>query len=758
MKHLLKSAAVLLALITAVMTPVQTLAASESTKYVSEIVTVAAENENEAKSMLEKAGYKLIPHSNLNSTLNTGVYLGIKETDNKDEAITDIAAMNMSGKFSYSDYKQIMSDYRENIEQTVNSIETFIEEFQLNYGNETRAAVLAYAALNLFEDDDSGKTMGDYFLVYDFSEESKTSLTDTLMQANSDIVMSMIRTLSFAGDTESTTLIDRLSELGPEGIEDKYAGKYPTIGAFNKTMASEYGSVASVLYKDWNYFYDYLLDIERNIVSIDKDSNVSFNEDAFKTEEAEPVNTEGLTEDEKNFLESVSEITDAPEVLENTTDFGLYSLLATTDFGEGTLLDYFKRPSAEIDMAELYVIVECMSEGQKEQVNFVGIKEILQGAYSSEEATENEVADSAEQYSELIEDIEATSIFEGIDRSIYDDGVAFTSSAVQHEAITGKSWLDKLGGLAGGDWSYWNTTTITCWLTTCALSAICITASVMKNKAIENVAGLETAFEEAQLTYSTKFANLKKYMEPAYNSLLKGPDRPNIPLNELYEPLLSGEKDALIKCQARYESAQRTVKTITAVKAVSFVLLFVALAFDVYTLVDYLTSDKPTEESIPHHIMATASTSYGEDYIYYQTVKTIDGDASDVNNHEADVTVGWLVLYTTKDSNAGEAICADTVKVITGNNSLGEDSYFAHMFNESSALSTTDKLYTGVDDKTGGTYITYNRENSQLTASAVSNGISAIIAACGLAAGTVLGCVITAIISKKKNHNIKGDK
>ena len=742
----IKTLCVALALIMAFITPAQALSAVRQTSYISEIVTVTAGSFDEAKAQLEAAGYKIVENSNLNSTLRSGVYLGYKETTDKKEAITDIAAMNMTGKFSYSDYEQIMTDYRENIEQTIDNIETFIEEFQQNHDSGRKNASLAYTALNLFKDDDSGKTMGDYFLGYDFSEKSRESMTDTIMQANSEIVMSMIRAISFAGDPDDTTIIERMAETGPDGIEEKYARLFPTVAKARQAMAAEYGAVADTLYKDWEYFYEYILGVENNTVSVGCDGSIVVNEEAFEEKEAEPVNTSGLTAEEKEFIEAVSDISEVPETFDATTDLGLYSLLAGTDFGGGTLLDFFKRPAAAVDKTELYVIVDSMSEGQRGQVEFLGIKEILEGAFSDSEEDDGAESDAVQEYSELTDAVEPVSIFDGVDRSVFDDGVAFTSSAVQHETLTGKSWLDKLGGIVGGDLSYWNTTTIVCWLATAGLAATGIVATVIGKKALEKIPNLEYLKGEADKVLS----RAKDRFNRDYGFVSDDGVQHWLVSDERRAEYLAEYENNLKKCTANYNKAQSTVKLAGIIKVASFILLFVVLAFDIYTLVDFFMKEKPIEETVPHHIMSTAKTAYGEDYVYYAAAKTLSGDAADTNNHEADPTVGWLVLYTTKEASAGDPICSDDIKVVTGTTDFGENASFAHLFNETAAINLTDPNYTGVPDTTDGTYIIFDCSASEYAASAISNGAAALIAAAALAVGAVGGSLITAAAKKKK--------
>lgn len=750
MKHLIRLISVTLALIMAVMMPVESLAASEGTKYVSEIVTVSASSENEAKTKLEKAGYKFVPGSNLNSTLKTGVYLGYKETTDKKEALTDIAAMNMTGKFSYSDYKQIMAEYKENIEELIEDIETFIEEYQQNYGNESQTAVMAYSALNLFIDDDTSLQMGDYFLEYDFTDSARTLLTDTLTQANSDIVMSMIRTLSYAGDSDDTTLIDRLTKTGPDGIEKKYSKNYPTLAAYNKAMAKEYGATADKIYKSWDKLYTYILEVENTTATVNDDGEIVLNDGALEPETEEAVNTDGMNDREKEISKEFSTLKENVNAIESTSDFSFYALLKNAEFGDGSLLDYFKRPASAIDKSELYVIVDCMSEGQKKQTDFLGIGEILLGAASNVEGTSDEAREIADNYVEITENFEEpVSIYSGVDRTVFVNGVAFTSNAVAHEALTGKKWNEKLASGTSYSGDYWQTVTITSWVCTGLFTAACATAAVLERAYIFAEKAAKEALDSARTVYTRSSLQIRKMLTQ------------KLGIYEITQKEINSWMPNLVEqmneCKVQFEQAQSIARanrvTASVIKYTCGILLLVALAVDIYTIVEFCSADKPAEENIPHHIMTTTVTPYGEDYVYYETVKTLDGAPADVNNHEADTSIGWLVLYSTKDTNAGDAICSDNVNVIVGSTNFGENASYVHLFNETAAINTTDTVYTGVEDKAGGTYITFNHTDSAYTSSAISNGYIAIISVAALAVGAAIGSLVTVLVNKKKKES-----
>ena len=758
MKSIIRTISVILALVMASLMPVQAFAAADSASYISEIVTVTAGSFSEAKEKLEAAGYKAVGNGNLNATLTTGVYLGYKETDDRNDAVTDIAGMNMTGKFSYSDYKQIMESYREDIEATVENFECSIEEFQLNFGAETKNASLAWTALNMYKDDDSGKLMGDYFLDYDFSDEAKESMTDTLMQANSDVVVALIKILTFAADPDDTTFIERMVKTGPDGVSERYAKAYQTTAQAQKAMAKEYGSDAQTLYENWDVFYNVLLSVEKELIKSDSSGDITVSDGIYDVEAADLSYVEDVPENVRDYMEAYLTLGSKAAAMSNANDVVLYSLLENTAFGEGTLLDYFKRPSSDVELSELYVLVDSLSEAQRSELEYVGIYDILTSAFSDVEADENadgalleQAEENTNDYTELAQSFEPVSIFENVDRSIFEDGVAFTSSAVNHEALSGRSWLDRLCGVVSPSSDYWTPLTVVSWISTAVLGTVCLTSRCVfaYEGKVYNTA--KEVFEHSDIK-----AEYDEVFEAFKNNLIER----NQTYDEdiVYDIILDREESLARNYKAAEENlaavktrTEKVQSSMAMVHCVSFLLLIVALAIDVWTLIDYIISDDaPTEESVPHHIMATADTAYGEDYVYYGAVKTLDGKAADTNNHEADAATGWLVLYTTKDANAGEPICSDNLRVKTGNSNLGETASFAHLFNETAALNLTSEIYTGTPDSVSGTYIVFDREGISAAASAISGGVAALIAAAGLALGAVAGSVITSAVKKKK--------
>ena len=730
-----KVLAVILAVIIGLTASVNAFAASAKKTYISDIVAVTAKDEADAKAQLEKNGYKLLANSNINSTLKTGVYIGYKETDNADEAITDIAAMNMTGKFSYSDYKQIAKNFREEIDETIENFLPAIAEYQENYEKKTMNARLAYEALNLFRDDDSGKLLGDYLLEYNFTDEAQKKMTDSFMQANTQIILTVMKETSFASDSEDTTLVERMSDAGPNSIIAKYRKMYPTVAKADNAMKAEYGISADIVYSEWNDFYSYLCTVENDLVNENSDGSIELDEAALEADESEALETDGLEAETAEYVENADEIIDSVSAISDTADFQLYALLSDTEFGDGTLLDYFMRPVKEIDKTELYTFIDSMSEGQRSQLEISGLKETLIGAFSGT-SDSDEISDKViEDFGKGSETLEPVSIYSGVDRSIFEDGIAFTSAATQHEKLTGESWIEGLTG-AESKQDAWMSVILFCSVTSAAMLALGIGSCFLQNYAEGIVRNAQTCYNASRATFWEAAEIVNKHI--------------NAP-QSVFNVLKNGENQKMYaKLQKAENGIGRVGKVANIVKWVSFALFAVSFIVDIYAIVEYFTADEITEEKIPHHILSAVNTPYGEDYVYYETVKNLKGEAQDTNNHEADPAIGWLTLYTTKDKAAGDPILAENLKVQTKSIGYKEGTYFVSLFNETAGLNLTSELYTGVSDTASGTYISFTRDASILIGSAVTNGTNAIFGFGGLAVGAVLGTLLTKLTGKKK--------
>ena len=94
-------------------------------KYVKDVFIAYAygDSEDPAKEWLTQHGYQPIADLNAGKTsatkTNTVAMLGITRTDDPNEAITDMAVMNMNGGYSFDKYEEIVKQKRADIDSRV---------------------------------------------------------------------------------------------------------------------------------------------------------------------------------------------------------------------------------------------------------------------------------------------------------------------------------------------------------------------------------------------------------------------------------------------------------------------------------------------------------------------------------------------------------------------------------------------------------------------------------------------------------------
>ena len=139
--------AVAMSAVTIMLTPTQVMAAAQDaspTEYISEVRIGVGKNIFDASRSLE--GYTILKNGSnpvdLNENAGGGfgskgekvVLLGYKTTTDRNDAITDLALMNMKGGYSVPDYEILMEkQMKEQIIPFVNNFQAAIDEYRENY-------------------------------------------------------------------------------------------------------------------------------------------------------------------------------------------------------------------------------------------------------------------------------------------------------------------------------------------------------------------------------------------------------------------------------------------------------------------------------------------------------------------------------------------------------------------------------------------------------------------------------------------------
>lgn len=705
-------------------------AASSKERYISELVLCSAASADEAETKLKEQGYKLLNSESISS----GMYLGYKSTANSSEAITDISAMNMQGKYSFSDYEILMDNMKENVAETIDGLVPMITSYRNNYNAGAGIAVEVHEILNKFYEEDSGKKMGDYLLNCDLKDT--TDITKVFMQGNSTFIVDIQQLLFLAGENDGDKAwIEKMASSDPDYLLETYLKAYPTPNKAYSAIAAKYGNAADTIRQTWNNFYENLKTVKEKYFT-ENNGEVEFDEKGFTEKATEIINnnkteiTEDMTNDQLNneVDNSIAEAT----LYDNFNDMKLISYLDSLKYEDGTMLTFFMRDADEVDDSELYTLAYYMGTSLSAQINNVGLQQVITRTLVDGDKVSETSFDSINQ---ALDSYEQISIYDGVDRSLFENGVALTGATVQKNVSSGKSWSDGLfsrifqpaGEYKWADYFAFYIAPMFAsailWFSTHIVNALMDQTIIsMSENVVEKsseIAGKLSLIQHTRVYERTSGTFV--FMAFGKGSLVQGTTAFRI-----------------LQCFKVF------FFVLTAVLAVvSLVYLFVTIFAD--------GDSGPAEyTAIPNHIVDTVNTKNGDDYVAYNTVNNLNGSAGDLNNFTG--KNGWLVLYYTKDSTVGDPITTD-VKIIKGSTKSPLDYENVTMFGEANAINLSSKDYTGVDDSAKGTYMYINRGGLSTIASVFSQNSFAITLGGGAVAGIIIGMLVQMPKKKKKKNN-----
>ncbi len=217
-------------------------AAEGEKKYVREVIVVTADTLKAAQDKADEATAATVDENDpgkyrkytvfetpIYSSTKVKTWLCYATTTNPNLAVTSIKAMNMRGGWSYEEYDKFLDEVREKAELLVDDMLTAVREYNENLAANTERAVYAKGIFDMLYEDDSKKTVSEFFKdmgTESYGENSKEEaacrekMTNFLMQANVDLVCSIQNALMLAcADTYA-----RKKNIGPgnnyfEGLE-----------------------------------------------------------------------------------------------------------------------------------------------------------------------------------------------------------------------------------------------------------------------------------------------------------------------------------------------------------------------------------------------------------------------------------------------------------------------------------------------------------------------------------------------------------
>ena len=777
-----------------ILAPTQVVAsAADNTekKYISDVKVGMGVTSDQASKELLDEGYTILKddsgnYADLNkdagaaSPMKAGpnqkiVYLGYKTTADVNDAVTDLAVMNMDGGYSYEDYEKLMQTHLDTqIKPFVDRFIATLKEYRENLqkpqdsANYKRANYYKTLLNKLTDDDTGGKPLGDLLVnktKYEMGDEAYNALSDEekknhcdiltlLFQGNGQAVQLMETLLTKASDSSQSTWLDRFKETSLDKLTKKIKNENPnmTPSEINAKLDKMYNDDAKKILDKWEAFNESLINYDTALAQAkqvtkenDEVKEVQLNENSSESE---------IREAAANAYKAEATMVKGGIAAE---DIAAHDYLSTIEYGDGTMLEFFERDKSEFEdsenIRELYPIVDSLTGGQLAGLDFLGIRDMILMAVTDENG-----------YKEVdMKDVQPASIYQDVNREIYDKGgVALTDAAMRAKATAQESTktfeLSKTG--------------IVLWSCTAAAGLAAAGSAIAWSK-VASSAPDPTRLKE--LLKAAKDARIKAF---TYIGEVNPKGGRTIKIDTLRA--LEKEADDAAKAaknaKIEFDNAAKQVATksnICKYLTAGFTVLGAVLAgVSIYTTIEemkayYKVNFVPIPKYIVDRADITAKNAKGQEIMiknqtaYYKAVlcnRTAGSSDVEKKNYEilkdrndlnGDVGMQWLSLYSVKYEN-GTPILADSLKVKLGKGDA-PDGYTngIHRFGEKDVVfNLTSKLYC-YNDPNEGTYVYFKNDTSTVknltAAGSTFTGGSLVI---GIAAGTLIGCAFTLLMLK----------
>ena len=713
------------------------------------------------------------------------VYLGYKTTTNKDEAITDIVAMEMNGNYSFVDYQNLLNKVKDTqLMPFIAQFSATLREYRENYrsGNAVLQAKAQYAhdTLNKLTEDDSGMPLGDlllnetkeemgdaaYTALGESEQKNHADLCKILLQGNQLLIPQIKLLVAAAADTAENNWLDRLAAVTEQDlIRDKAEETGATQADVMAILADEYGATAQKLGDMWEALRSRLLQYmnENDIEYVSHNEEAAADEDLPAGGEVLPDEGEDLPDegedltDEGGAAQTASSVTE-PDGYTSVADMSEEELSATLDLSAELELP----ENADADDAE-EAIGNYVEKTQDLETRLVyealrdkpcGSETLLDYFLRPAEDVTGENLSALYPLAAALSDgqkgaLEAVSLFDLARFALSGEGYAYSDEVIR-DALGG---LETVSVYAGVDRTVFS-------------GGTALTQDALRKdpEAVLSFWGWRENDEETLRAWNYFLAasavGAACLVYGAFYWIWG-----SVKLRSFHNEWSLADIGFAAKAYKDIRLG-RSIFAIGAFFAVGGLLIYLdTLLSDLKT---YYTVEFKT---IPQHLINERDV-YETDangnrklklnaYAFYDAVECNRTQASEdwekLKNYgdlNGDVGRQWIALYTTKNPDLGEPILASSLKTVVGNADLPADYQEGlKLSGANSFLNLTDDHYT-YNNETGGIYLYWQRAQAQTVtggqASAISGGTLALSAGGGFLAGGALGACVLSVIKKKK--------
>ena len=732
--------------------------AAEKGKYVSEVYTAYGKDEAAARKVLEDGGYTPVKGS-LNAKSKTYVMLGYKTTNDKAEAIKDLALMNSKGGYSVGDYENMLKEKKNEIAAYLKGVMDMVKEYRANYAKKDPQAILVHDTLNNFIEDDSGKKMGDLLLGDTLQDkvgieasvtaENKEKLPDLVtifMQGNAMNLNTIVTTLGMATGKPGESMVDEFAETTNEDLKEEIEKKNPDMSEAKQEqqLKGRYESAAKVLVAEAQMMAKELKEYEKSNMNLEKADTEEIKEELGEVKE----------------VESAEDYKKANENIDWASTAALYEALKNYEGGQfkkGELLKFIMDTEENDDPERFYPLVASLTKGERFAKANLSLKAMLLG----DMADEKDMKETVNEEKKEIQKIADVSVYEGVDRDIYltDGGVALTDEAKRKKAAA--LAVDQEGK------PFWDTFTIAA-ATSWALTGVSLFACLKATRAMEYAERMEFFLDQYDIHYAI-FMNsnsgldastiLKEYgsIEDAIKDSLK---KINIDKERLLADYNTDSLDVVFKREINYAKfMDKKLRIANILKYTTIALSLISAGLTIAALLNNEEADLPP---VPKYMVDSKEGQDGKrqtiNYIAagsngltaFKAEKKNKGPFADTKAYEGSQ---WLTVYQTKDEGAGRPITPDFVVQEGKEVPSGYDAPL-HIIGEKGASNLVSAEYMNyskyekLKNKGNSVYVFYKNANDEGTASAFTGGRLAII----LIGGLAVIVLIAALVRRSKKN------
>ena len=773
-------------------------------KYVKDVYIAYAKTEEEAKAWLRKhkweplngdadfnAGKASFFDNNKLQDQNVAAVMGIRRTDKAEEAITDMAVMNMKGGYSFQDYEALIKEKKAEIKEFVNNFQVVIDEFRDNYKGEgssfgKKRADFGFSILNQFYDgdpegryavNDTGKKLGDLFVEKTRQEgnENGADLEQIILESSGPAMLIVESLLVAGSDTGKESWLDRASELTGDELSKNLAKYVPEAegqdiapSAVKQFLKQHFGDTAKVLMNEWDNIHELMLWYEDY-----NESNGLWQKNGESDEKYDARTGKFFEELEKKDKERAEEER-GKYITASVLYYHLYEKEYAGEWGD-TMGDFFNpaEDSGYAAKADSFLpMAAALSPGQRAGLDFISLQSLLIVGCGSEKGLDQMAA----KMNKMFKDKTVMDIYTGVNRGAFRNGVALTSAALMEQNAGRGQAFDEL-------WDNSGTVAMS------AYAAALVGTITLGLGAALRITGTEIVGAASQDTieFNLQILNRTKLDYQLYKTEL---DLGMVP--EGHDKWFTSE---ITKYEKAYKDSQghRAVSETgkvgrwfmgiggaimvgaAVVKGVQMYKYYQRdmtpiplMIVDEADIVSYVTDENgdPVEDGSGNQKKNIDFNTFE----YYEAVKCNRPDVGEIGDWQsgvkeykdhgcfdiadlnADMGQEWLAIYTVRSENKGHPILADSLTLQYGSKDMPEGcTQNLHFFMYTSPIDLGDTAYAYNNDKKG-VYLFWDSDEKAFdnagTASAFGGGTAALAGGVGL----LVGIIGTAIVMRKKKE------